>query len=78
MNFVTMSMLEEWEYSAQNLISHFRCVLRGSVPFGGEAPLVELAAKAGLDAQAVEYMERITNLLELENMSLSIVLFLIC
>ena len=57
-------MLDEWQYSAEVLISHFRCVLRGQTPFskGPEAQRSSLR-QVDLDPASAIYLEKVTTLL---------------
>jgi hypothetical protein len=53
-------MMEEWEYSAKNLISHFRCVIRGPIPFTLNWQNTKKANKrrAGLDEESCLFIEQ--------------------
>ncbi|MCJ1282521.1 hypothetical protein MMC26_001844 [Xylographa opegraphella] len=63
-DYVTNYMLDEWQYSAEVLISHFRCVIRGQTPFSQDSEARKDSFKQlGLDASSVEYLEKIITLL---------------
>ncbi|KAF7677456.1 hypothetical protein GT037_004315 [Alternaria burnsii] len=62
MSFVTRLMLEEWDNSAENLLEHFRAVIRGHLPFSDDGgKMVDLAE---LDPESSEYVNRIRNLMQ--------------
>lgn len=56
-------MISEWRASAKNLIYHFRCVLKGMIPFSPSwnASKQELAE---LDHASLSYIRSMTKLLE--------------
>lgn len=57
-------MIDEWEHSAQILIYHFRCVLKGMVPFSlSWDPPSGNRERAGLDDDSYSYVRRIASLL---------------
>ncbi|MCJ1404499.1 hypothetical protein MMC11_007725 [Xylographa trunciseda] len=63
-DYVTDYMLDEWQYSAEVLISHFRCVIRGQTPFSQDSEARKDSFKQlGLDAPSVEYLEKVITLL---------------
>ena len=64
-------MLEEWQYSAEILIAHFRCVLRGHLPFSQNTTEAHRSyARASLDPEAVEYMRKVSAIIEARSRSL--------
>ncbi|KAK2591646.1 hypothetical protein QQS21_010660 [Conoideocrella luteorostrata] len=66
-NYTSRTMMEKWKYSAENLIYHYRCILRGMDPFSlsWEAwGSVEDVAKANLDTPAILYMQKMSDLLK--------------
>ncbi|MCJ1416924.1 hypothetical protein MMC32_003263 [Xylographa parallela] len=63
-DYVTNYMLDEWQYSAEVLISHFRCVIRGQTPFSQDSEARKNNFKQlDLDASSVEYLEKVIKLL---------------
>lgn len=53
-------MLEEWEYSAENLLYHFRSVFRGQTPFAQDSTqATDKWARADLDPESVVYMQKV-------------------
>jgi hypothetical protein len=62
MSFVTRLMLEEWDNSAENLLEHFRAVIRGHLPFSDEEG--KMVGLAELDPESLEYVNRIRNLMQ--------------
>lgn len=58
-NFVTRSMLEEWEYSAEILIAHSRCIMRGQIPLSHDNNFDESCVRAELDEQSIAYVRNI-------------------
>ena len=60
---MSRSYLKEWEYSAEILITHYRSVLRGQIPFlqaPGEA--TESYARANLDFHSLAYVQKVAAL----------------
>ena len=56
------TMIEEWEYSAFNLISHWRCVMKGNVPFAVPAEKNKkgvLPEATGPDAESAKFLVRL-------------------
>jgi len=63
-SYVSDQMIKTWEYSAENLVNHFRVVLGGSVPFSlSWEKSGENHCRAGIDGEACEYIRTITTLL---------------
>ena len=57
-------MLDEWQYSAEVLISHFRCVLHGQTPFSQDSEARKNSFKQlNLDTPSIEYLEKVITLL---------------
>lgn len=59
--------MDKWKYSAENLLYHYRCILRGMDPFSFAWDTLESVddlAKASLDPDAVLYMQTISKLLK--------------
>lgn len=68
-NFVTRSILEEWEYSAEILVTHFRwCIMREQVPFSNHTNFDESCSRAELDEQSIAYVRRIMVVVERQGM----------
>ena len=67
-NFVTRSILEEWEYSAEILIAHFRCIMRGQMPFSNDSNFDESCDRAELDEKSMAYVRRIVELVKSRGM----------
>ena len=67
-NFVTRSILEEWEYSAEILVTHFRCIMRGQIPFSNHTSFDESCSRAELDEQSIAYVRRIMVVVERQGM----------
>jgi hypothetical protein len=62
---VVRTQIGEWEKAAKTLLLHFRCVLRGFLPFLiARDNLVELGEREGFDDHTVEYIENAINLLD--------------
>lgn len=58
-------MISEWEHSAQILIYHFRCVLKGMVPFSLSWDYLNgNRVRAGLDDDSYSYVQNIASLLK--------------
>jgi hypothetical protein len=61
-------MVREWEHSARNLIYHFRCLVRGHLPFDKNSDVWGSNRKAGsellsqLDDQSREFVEKMADL----------------
>lgn len=61
---LTQEMIEEYTYSAENLIHHFNAILRASDGFKvAMKNLQELQDREGLDKPAAEYMVQMLELL---------------
>lgn len=59
---VVEKQIEEYEYSASNMLHHFRFIRRGYLPFQvAENNPEELREMTGLDDTAIKYMKNITN-----------------
>ncbi|OCL01900.1 hypothetical protein AOQ84DRAFT_349986 [Glonium stellatum] len=64
-SYVVKSQVKEWEFSAGVMLQHFRCVLRGFLPFQlARENLEELRQQAKLDEASVEYVTNIIKILE--------------
>lgn len=64
-SYVVKSQVKEWEFSAGVMLQHFRCVLRGFLPFQlARENLEELREQAKLDEASVEYVSNIIKILE--------------
>lgn len=61
-------MIAEWEYSANNLLHHFRAILRGWWPFKMEPENVRKLVE--VDEQASVYIAKVCQLLENQSTSL--------
>lgn len=58
-------MIEEWEYSAETILAHFRCVIRGHVPFSSSlAKQTEAVDRANLDPESRIYIMRVVQILQ--------------
>ncbi len=52
-------MLDEWQQSAEILISHFRCVLRGQSPFSQDSDeSADNIAQMDLDPESILYLDK--------------------
>ncbi len=57
-------MIEEWNYSAENLLYHFCCILRGGMGFReAQDKIQDLKQREELDDPAVQYINRAVQLL---------------
>ena len=57
-------MIEEWNYSAENLLYHFCCILRGGMGFReAREKMQDLKHREELDDPAVQYINRAVQLL---------------
>ncbi|OCK75544.1 hypothetical protein K432DRAFT_465531 [Lepidopterella palustris CBS 459.81] len=64
-SYVVRSQMKEWEFSAGVMLQHFRCVLRGFLPFQlARDNIEELKDKAKLDETSVNYVRSVVPLLE--------------
>ena len=62
-SFITTTMIEEWKYSAENLIYHFRAILRGMIPFAQTWELENgNKARADLDEHAFAFIQSIAQM----------------
>ncbi|MCJ1411862.1 hypothetical protein MMC19_005954 [Ptychographa xylographoides] len=63
-DYVTNYMLDEWQYSAEVLISHFRCIIHGQTPFSQDSKArKDSFRQLDLDIPSVEYLEKVITLL---------------
>ncbi|KAL4936360.1 hypothetical protein BDV06DRAFT_227977 [Aspergillus oleicola] len=62
-SYVKATMIEEWQHSAKNLIAHFRCVVRGMVPFGQQWSR-EMQKEANLDDEALTFVRTVGQLID--------------
>ena len=64
-SYVTNNMLDEWQYSAEILIAHFRCVIRGHLPFS-QSPEESLESfnRALLDSDSFTYIQKVSAVIE--------------
>jgi len=61
---LTQEMIDEFNYSAENLLYHFCSVLRGNMGFKlARENFQEIKDREGLDEPAIEYMRKILDLL---------------
>ncbi|KAH7318672.1 hypothetical protein B0I35DRAFT_432678 [Stachybotrys elegans] len=60
-SYTSRTMMDRWRYSADNLLYHYRCILRAMDPFSfawDALGSVDDVAKANLDPEAVLYMQK--------------------
>lgn len=51
-------MVAKWEYSAENMLYHYRCVLNGDIPFRSARRNPELLQRRdNLDEQAMTFIK---------------------
>ncbi|KAF2464863.1 uncharacterized protein BDR25DRAFT_93493 [Lindgomyces ingoldianus] len=64
-SYVVRSQIAEWEHAAPTILQHWRCVLRGFVPFklARENPM-ELREKGMLNQAEFDYVMRVADMLE--------------
>jgi ribosomal protein L13 len=55
-------MIEEWEYSARNIIYHFRAIVKGMVPFS-QKWTEEMKQLADVDDEAMEYIKKTSEMI---------------
>jgi hypothetical protein len=57
-------MIAKWEYSAGNMLQHYRLVLRGFLPFAvARKDPEEVRKKGHLDEESLGYIEKANQLL---------------
>ncbi|TAQ89928.1 hypothetical protein B7494_g1784 [Chlorociboria aeruginascens] len=61
-NYIKRSMIGEWEYSARNIIYHFRAVVKGMVPFS-QKWTDEMMQLADVDDEAMEYIRKTSDMI---------------
>lgn len=61
---MTMTMLESWESSANNLIAHFAVIGQGHIPFTLDWLNLETGQALGVDLLSKLYMVEMTRLLQ--------------
>ena len=58
-------MIDRWNFSAKNIIYHFRTIFRGDVPLvAAEKDLDSFRAKEKLDDQSTTYVRRVLDILK--------------
>lgn len=58
-------MIEEWDYSANNLLHHFRAILRGWWPFSlATKDMQNVRKQVDIDEEATVYLTKVCTLLE--------------
>jgi len=58
-------MIDRWNFSAKNIIYHFRTIFRGDVPLvAAEKDLNSFRAKENLDDQSTTYVRRVLDILK--------------
>jgi hypothetical protein len=58
-------MLDEWQHSAEVLVAHFRCVVRGQSLFSQDTyESVDSIAQMDLDAESILYLDAMKALVE--------------
>lgn len=63
-SFIVKKQIEKWDYSANNMLHHFRSILRGYSPFSvAQDNIEELQTRAMLDDDAVIYIEHVLRLI---------------
>ncbi|KAF2497452.1 hypothetical protein BU16DRAFT_314611 [Lophium mytilinum] len=66
-SYVVKSQVQEWEFSAGVMLQHFRCVLRGFLPFQlARDNLDELIRQAELDSTSAHYVTEVVRVLDLQ------------
>lgn len=62
MSHVTQYMISEWRHSAKNLLYHFRCVLKGMIPFSPSWDPIH-QNQVELDQESVAYIKKMSKIL---------------
>lgn len=58
-------MIERWNYSAKNIIYHFRTIFRGSLPLvAAKHDIESFKARENLDDESGTYVQRVLDVLE--------------
>lgn len=58
-------MFQGWDYSADNLLHHFRSIFRGELPLAmADEKVEELIEREKLDSESVTYIEHVLRLLK--------------
>ena len=58
-------MIDRWNFSAKNIIYHFKTIFRGDVPLvAAEKDLDSFKAKENLDDQSTTYVRRVLDILK--------------
>ena len=59
-----MSMMENWEHSAHNLLAHFVVACKGDIPFQPEWLTAENLKSSGLDDISITYVKSMSHLID--------------
>ena len=63
-------MITHWNYSAENILHHFRSIFRGELPLKmAERNITELVELEKLDSESTEYVQRVLGVLQKQGMS---------
>ena len=63
-------MIARWNYSAMNILYHFRAIFRGDLPLvAAEKDLPRFVEREQLDTEATAYVEEVLRILKSEGMS---------
>ena len=63
-------MIEHWNYSADNILHHFRSIFRGELPLKvAERNITELVEREQLDSESTEYVQRVLGVLQKQGRS---------
>lgn len=64
-------MVTHWNYSADNILHHFRSIFRGELPLKmAERNITEFVERERLDSESTEYVQRVLGILQKQGMSI--------
>ncbi|KAK3178362.1 hypothetical protein OEA41_000497 [Lepraria neglecta] len=70
-SYLAKQMIEHWNYSANNILHHFRSIFRGELPLKvAERNITELVEREQLDSESTEYVQRVLGVLQKQDDSL--------
>lgn len=72
MSFLARESINEYAYSAENILHHFRCILRGPEPFAdAERNPREFKDRAKIDDESMQYVENMVRVLKRRRKSIN-------
>lgn len=69
MSYLVKKMIEHWNYSADNVLHHFRSIFRGELPLAtADRDLNELVEREDLDPDSTAYVVQVLRIIKDQGM----------